>query len=76
MDGVNGQSVPERRGGRLGEWVGWGGPGAEIKIRRVRSVRLRTGWEAAEAWIRRWPLIAVGVALLAGVIMGLRSEEG
>lgn len=75
MDGVNGHGVPARWGSRLGEWTGWGKTGTEISIRRVRTARARPGWKTAEEWIRRWPLIAVGVALLVGVMVGLRSER-
>lgn len=75
MDGENGHGVPARWGGRLGEWTGWGAGGTEIKIRRIRRVEPRKGWDAVEVWIRRWPLIAVGVALLVGVMLGVRSER-
>lgn len=76
MDGVNGHGVPARWGGRLGEWTGWGTTGTEISIRRVRRpMKALSGWKTAEEWIRRWPLIAVGVALCVGVVVGLRSER-
>lgn len=75
MDGHNGQSTPERWGGRIGLWTEGGKEGTEISIRRIRPVGKRNLWSTAEDWIRRWPLVAVGTALFVGLVLGLRSER-
>jgi hypothetical protein len=75
MDGHNGQSVPERWGGRIGIWSERGIGGTEISIRRIRRVGRRDWWSTAEEWIRRWPFVAVGTALFVGLVLGLRSER-
>lgn len=75
MDGFNGESVPSRWGGRIGEWAERGIKGTEISIRRIRPLRPRSWWSTAEEWVRRWPMVAVGAALLVGLVVGLRSER-
>jgi uncharacterized membrane protein YdfJ with MMPL/SSD domain len=74
MDGHNGQGVPARWGGRIGLWPEGGAGGTEISIRRIRPAN-PTPWRVAVDWVYRWPLIAVGVALLVGLVVGLRSER-
>jgi len=75
MDGFNGESEPQRWGGRIGEWVGIGSGGTEISIRRVRSKSPEPWWNRAEEWVRRWPMVAVATALFIGLILGLRSSD-
>ena len=75
MDGHNGYGLPERWGGRIGEWTERGLRGTEIPIRRIRPAYPRSWWKTAEDWVRRWPLVAVGTALLVGLVVGLRSER-
>jgi hypothetical protein len=75
MNGQNGQSTPERWGGRIGLWTERGTGGTEISIRRIRPVGRRNVWSTAEEWIRRWPFVAVGTALFVGLVLGLRSER-
>jgi hypothetical protein len=74
MDGQNGHGGPVRWGGRIGELAGRGMEGTEIAIRRISPVP-GPWWRTAEDWVRRWPFVAVGIALFVGLVVGLRSER-
>lgn len=75
MDGHNGQTTPERWGGRIGIWSERGKGATEISIRRIRRGVGQNWLRTAEDWIRRWPFVAVGTALFVGLVLGLRSER-
>lgn len=76
MDGHDGQGGPVRWGGRIGEWERQRGlGGTEISVRRIGATAFYPWRSKTRVWIRRWPFIAVGGALLVGLAIGLRSER-